>query len=170
MKILGVIAIAVILSLYFGNREDSSYSSDTSASISQAASVGGANYVYNDSSSYDYRATDEYGNELIDRDAAVDDHWDEIKEYLNTSDTVDAYSYDSGNTYSLDADISNGEVDTIYFPNDGYVSIGSNIDSSGEASGLDYQGREWDINYDMDSSAVDDAIQEWAEDNGYEIE
>lgn len=108
--------------------------------------------------------------ESISRDDAIAEHWDEIKEYFTTTETIQVYSYQVGNTYDLDADISDGTVETIYFPNGGYLYFSADIDENGHASDFDYEGREWGFDIDMDSSAIDEAIEEWASDNEYEIE
>jgi len=116
---------------------------------------------------YDNYYDDDY--RVIDRDEAIDEHWDEIKEYVDGSTEVEAYSYDSGNYYSLDADISNGEVDQVYFPNGGYLhSLGAEVDSGGSASGYDQEYRDWE--FEVDDSLIDDAVEEWAQDNDYELD
>ena len=106
----------------------------------------------------------------ITRDDAISEHWDEIKDDLNGTETVNACSEDSGNCYDLDADISNGEIDTVHFINGGYLEIGAGIDESGDASGFDQEGKGWDFTLDMDSSIVDDAITDWANNNSYTVE
>lgn len=106
---------------------------------------------------------------IIDRIDAISDHWDEIREYLNGSETIEACSSSSGNCYDLDAEISSGEVEQIYFDNGGYLYFSATIDSDGSASDTDVNGNSWDFSIDMDSSMVDDAVQEWADYNGYEI-
>src|SRR3989338_968368 len=57
----------------------------------------------------------------LSRDEAIESYWDEIKDYIDGTETIDACSSDSGNCYDLDADISNGQVEEIYFPNGGYL-------------------------------------------------
>ena len=120
-------------------------------------------------SRFSYREA-ESEERTIDRDDAIYDHWDEIKEYFTATETIQAYSYQAGNTYDLDADISNGTVETIYFPNGGYLYFSANIDENGHASDFDYTGREWGFDIDMESSAIDEAIEEWADANDYIIE
>jgi len=87
------------------------------------------------------------------------DHWDEVREYISGTETIDACS-DSG-CYSLDADIYNGVIDTVYFSNGGYISPDAYIESDGSASGYDSDGRDWTFEVDTGSSLVEDAIQEW---------
>lgn len=108
------------------------------------------------------------GDKKIDRDEAIDSHWDEIKENLNGSETINA-CYSSVHCYDLDADISGGSVESIYFPNGGYLYFDADIDENGYASDFDKEGREWDFSIDMDSSMVDEAIDAWASSNNYEI-
>ncbi len=43
---------------------------------------------------------------VLTRDEAIEGYWDEIKDYLDGTETIDACSEESGNCYSLDADIS----------------------------------------------------------------
>lgn len=106
----------------------------------------------------------------ISRDEAIGSYWDEIKDYVDGTETIDACSSESGNCYSLDADISNGAVEQIYFSNGGYLYFSADIDESGNASDIDQNGNSWDFTIDMDSSIIDDAVNDWASDNGYMIE
>lgn len=106
----------------------------------------------------------------ISRDEAVESYWDEIKDYVGGTETIDACSSESGNCYSLDADISNGAVEQIYFSNGGYLYFSADIDEGGNASDIDQNGNSWDFTIDMDSSIIDDAISDWASDNSYTIE
>lgn len=106
----------------------------------------------------------------IDRTTAIEQHWDEIKELVNGTESIDACSEDSGHCYSVDAEIYNGTIDQIYFSKGGNIDIGMEIENNGEASGFDYEGRAWAFTVDMGSSIIDDAIQEWADNNDYEIE
>lgn len=58
--------------------------------------------------------------------------------------TVTAHNESSGNTYDLDADVEGNEVERLYFPNGGSVGFScSEIDTDGNGSGMDEQGREW---------------------------
>jgi len=60
--------------------------------------------------------------------------------------TLYAYNYSSGNTYSLDADVEDGEVERLYFPKGGWVDfISSDIDKDGNGSGTDERGRQWEF-------------------------
>ncbi len=113
---------------------------------------------------------DEPEDKTIDRVDAIYDHWDEIREYVNGSETIEACSSSSGNCYDLDADISSGSIEQIDFENGGYLYFSAEIDSDGNASDTDVRGDSWDFTVDMDSSMVDDAIQEWADYEGYEID
>ncbi len=111
-----------------------------------------------------------FDSNTISRSDAIDSDWDSIKEYLNGTETANACSAESGNCYDLDADISNGTIDEIYFSNGGYLYFGADIDSNGDASDFDEDGNEWDFSFDMNSSLVDDAISEWASENNYNVE
>jgi hypothetical protein len=120
---------------------------------------------HNDSSSgvssfgdYDESYYDDYD----DIESLAYDHWEEVKEYLSGTETIDACS-DSG-CYTLDADISDGYVETLYFPNGGYIYPDAEIDESGYAEGYDYEGNYWEFQIDMGSSLVEDAIDDWASD------
>jgi len=120
-----------------------------------------------------YESDDRYGYEeeeySIDFYDAISDYWDEIREYVSGTETVFACS-DNGNCYDLDADISDGYIETVYFDNGGYLSVYAEIDSNGEAWDYAQDGREWSFTFDMDSSFVEDAVYEWADDNGYSVE
>ena len=107
---------------------------------------------------------------IIDRYDAIYDYWDEIKDYVAGTETIDACSSESGNCYSLDAEISNGQIEMIYFPDGGYLYFSADIDENGNASDFDRDGNSWDFTLDMDSSIVEDAVYDWASDNDYVIE
>ncbi|MFA5359653.1 MAG: hypothetical protein WC349_01715 [Patescibacteria group bacterium] len=107
---------------------------------------------------------------VIDRDTALQEYWDEIKGSVTGTDTVDVCSEESNHCYSLDVDIQNGVVDTIYFPKGGHTEIGAELDSNGNASGFDYERRAWDITVDMNSQIIEDALMDWADNNNYKIE
>ena len=107
---------------------------------------------------------------VLTRDEAINDYWNEIKDYVDGTETIDACSWESGNCYNLDADISDGVIETIYFPNGGYLYFSADIDESGNASDIDQDGNNWDFTIDVDSSVINDAIEEWAYDNDYTIE
>jgi len=106
----------------------------------------------------------------LSRDEAIESYWDEIKDYIDGTETIDACSSNSGNCYDLDADISNGQIEEIYFSNGGYLYFSADIDESGNASDFDQNGDGWDFTIDMDSSIIEEAISDWASDNGYTIE
>jgi hypothetical protein len=60
--------------------------------------------------------------------------------------TLYAYNSSSGNTYTLDADVEDGEVLRLYFPKGGWVDFNSSeIDSDGNGSGTDENGRHWEF-------------------------
>ena len=101
----------------------------------------------------------------IDRDEAISDHWDEIKDYVNGTESVEACSSESGNCYDLDADITDGAIVRVNFPNTGYLDFSADIDESGEASDSDKDGNNWDFTLDMNSSVIDSAVNEWADAN-----
>lgn len=95
------------------------------------------------------------------RDYAYD-HWEEVREYMSGSETIEACS-DSG-CYDLDAEISSGFIEIIYFPNGGYIYPDAEIDEGGSAEGYDSDGNYWEFWVDLDSDTVQDAISEWASD------
>lgn len=122
---------------------------------------------YNSSDSPIFRSVDYYEDEeaeTIDRYDAIDEYWDELKDYVNGTRTIDACSYESGNCYSSDALISNGKVEIIYFPNGGHLYFSADIDESGNASDTDEEGNWWYFKIDADSSSIDDAIENLASD------
>lgn len=106
----------------------------------------------------------------INRDDAISEHWDEIRDNLDGSEEIEACSSESGNCYDLDAEISSGQIEEIYFPSGGNLDFSAEISDDGTASDYDGDSNSWDFTLDMDSSIVDDAVQEWADDNGYQIE
>lgn len=81
--------------------------------------------------------------------------------------TLYAYNSSSGNTYTLDADVDNGEVQRLYFPKGGWVDFDSSeIDSDGIGSGTDETGRYWEFrglasgSIDADDDDTSDANKE----------
>jgi len=106
----------------------------------------------------------------ISRQEAIDEHWDDIKDNLAGSEDVQACSSESGNCYTLEADISSGSIDEIHFPKGGDLEFSAEIDSDGNASDTDDKGDSWDFTLDMNSPLVDDAIEDWARSNDYKIQ
>jgi hypothetical protein len=106
----------------------------------------------------------------LSRDEAIENHWEDIREYFSGTEDVDACSVDNGNCYSLQADIVGGYLDTIYFSNGGSLSFFTEIDEFGNALELDENGHLWDFTIDMNSSTVEGAVEEWAGVNGYTVE
>lgn len=90
------------------------------------------------------------------------ENWDEVMDYMSGTETIESCS-DSG-CYDLDADISNGYIETVYFPNGGYISPDAAIDENGSAEGYDGDDQYWEFYVDIDSSVVQDAIDEWVSD------
>lgn len=107
---------------------------------------------------------------ILSRSDAITGHWDDIREYLNGSETIEACSSESGNCYDLDADISDGSIEQINFPSGGYLNFSAEFDESGSASDVDNDGNNWDFTLDMDSYIVDEAVDDWASSNDYQIE
>lgn len=124
--------------------------------------------TFPDSRSYRNLGANE--NTILSRDEAISEHWDEVKEYVDGTETVEACSSSSGSCYDLDADISGGAIEQIYFPNGGYLYFSADIDESGSASDSDQNGDSWDFTVDMSSSIIDDAVDNWASSNDYTIE
>ncbi len=108
----------------------------------------------------------------IARDVAIENYWDEIKDYIYGTTYLNVFSYESANYYNLLVDISGGVVEVLYFLNGGILFItGADFDESGHAFGMDLkEGNGWDFYLDMDSSIVENAIYDWASDNSYEVE
>ena len=142
-KILLVVFIVVFLS---GCSSDSNLSS--SGSISDS-----------------YKSSQE---NIISRYDAIADYWDEIQEYLDGTEEIEACS-DSG-CYDLEADISDGYITTLYFNNGGYLDFYAGIDNSGYAYDSDDELNDWEFSISMNSYFVDNAIEEWASDNDFELE
>ena len=107
--------------------------------------------------------------EVLTRDEAIENHWDEIREHLDGTDEIEACSLESGSCYSLEADITSGMIETLRFTNRGWLHFGAEIDETGSASDVDDEGRMWDFTLDMGSPLVDDAVAEWARANNRRI-
>jgi curved DNA-binding protein CbpA len=110
---------------------------------------------------------DKTKNKTISYEDAIENYWDDIKEYVDGYATIEACS-DSG-CYDLEAHISNGKIDSIDFPNGGYLYFDADINSNGKASDMDQNGNWWDFSVDMNSSIINNAVSDWASDNGFEI-
>jgi hypothetical protein len=106
-------------------------------------------------------------NKAISYDEAIENYWDDIKEYVDGYATIEACS--DSRCYDLEAHISNGKIDEIDFPNGVYLYFDADINSDGKASDMDQNGNWWDFSIDMDSSIINDAVPDWASDNGFEI-
>lgn len=87
-----------------------------------------------------------------------DSQYEDYVEKPNGTYTVEACSQNTGSCYDLDADIYDGVVDRIYFPNGGHLDLdGAELDEYYSASGESYtdsdgyDGDSWDINcYDCE--------------------
>src|SRR5688500_9658982 len=74
-----------------------------------------------------------------------DESNDQPKGHFGTV-TLDVCNVSSGNCYPLDADVEDGEVLRLYFPKGGWVDFDSSeIDSGGNGSGRDENGKEWEF-------------------------
>lgn len=58
--------------------------------------------------------------------------------------------------YTLEADIYDGVVETIYFPNGGYLDLDIKLDENGYGYDTDYYGNEWEID-------ASEHIEEWVD-------
>lgn len=87
--------------------------------------------------------------------------WDDIKYYVTGIEEVEAFSYYTGRYYYLDADIENGFITRIYFPNGGYLNFYAEIQEDGSAWDLDYRGNMWDFQIDLNSPLIRQAIHRW---------
>ena len=95
-----------------------------------------------------------------EEDSEYSAHDEDVNRYeeLSGSYTVEACNNSTGNCYDLDADISDGQVGRIYFPNGGHLDLdGAELDEDGYASGESYtesegyNGDEWEVNcYDCE--------------------
>jgi hypothetical protein len=60
--------------------------------------------------------------------------------------TLLVYNVSSGHEYTLDADVEGGEVQRLCFPKGGWVDFNSSeIDSDGNGTGIDENGRHWEF-------------------------
>jgi len=111
-------------------------------------------------------------DELSKKRISIEDiweYWDEIKPYIDGKEAIEACNESSGNCYSLEAEIEDGVITKIYFPNGGYLTFLADINSNGEASDIDKNGDQWNFMVDPGSRIIQDAIEEWANDNNYKI-
>ena len=130
----------------------------------------GAIFWGNSGTTPDY--SEEYSDyaeeQTIDSYDAKLDYWDDISEYLDGTHTIEACSDSSGNCYDVDAEISSGDIQMIYFANGGYLDIyGGDVDYDGTASG-DSDDDYW--SFQVSDSDIDEAVQDWADYNDYTLE
>ena len=94
-------------------------------------------------------------NSFNDSYDGYDEHTEDINRYesLGGTYTVEACNTRTGSCYDLDADIGDGSVERIYFPNGGHLDLdGAELDEYGYATGESYtygegyNGDEWEIN------------------------
>ena len=98
----------------------------------------------------------------------IDCCFEEFRYDISGYETIEA-CYENGNCYTLEADISSGSIDTIYFPNGGWLDFYSaEIDSEGFASDYDDENRYWE--FQVDTVLIENAAYDWASANGYQIE
>lgn len=114
--------------------------SDSSSTSVESYSSGG---YYRDTNDYDPPEPD----------------FDDYKEYIE-ADSVEACS--SSGCYELDADVSGGEVETIYFDNGGYRELDAEFDEDGDGYGTGSDGDEWEVH--VDESEIEAAKERYLED------
>lgn len=105
----------------------------------------------------------------ITKDEAFRYHWDEIKDNITGSSVIEACR--DRNCYTVDAQISRGVIERIDFGNGGHLNVVGDIEyPSGLAVDTVDNGDQWEFTFDMNSSLVDSALQEWAKYNDYVVE
>ena len=122
-----------------------------------------------DSSDYTSEYSSDYEDESLELsyDEAIDEYWDEISENVDGYEDVEACA-DSG-CYTLEAYISSGYINEINFSNGGNLDFYAEIDEDGMAYDTDEDGNSWDFTVDMNGNLVSDAVEDWADDNGYTV-
>lgn len=106
----------------------------------------------------------------ISRELAIEDHWDDIKDQISGTETVEACRTSSGSCYDLEAEIAAGTITDVRFPNGGVLSLSADIEQDGTASDIDQRGESWDFTLDLDASIVNEAVNAWAETAGYTVD
>lgn len=115
--------------------------------------IAGASGVFSkNSEKFDFQNDD---SSYVNNDYLTN-HDEDVVEYKEKPDgtyTVEACNQNTGNCYDLDADISDGTVERIYFSNGGHLDLdGAELDEDGNASGESYTVGEgynndtWEIN------------------------
>lgn len=170
-KLLFIMLTAALAMVLTGTSACSSHAGSKSSTSSNASSSESNSSSAADSGPSSGGSQDDTNaGQTISRDDAISDHWDDIKEYVTGSETVDACSSESGSCYTLDADIDKGEITEIHFNNGGHLSFSAEINDSGSASDSDENGNSWDFTLDMNSSIVDNAIDDWAKAKEYDVQ
>ena len=106
----------------------------------------------------------------VSRSAAVSGYWAEIRQEIDGTHTVEACSAERPNCYDLDAEISNGVIEQVHFPNGGYLLVSAELEPDGTASDTDQDGTSWDFTLDLHAAIVEDAVQQWADAEGYHLD
>lgn len=117
----------------------------------------------NDGYSGNYPYVDDFANDY----EPIEPDFEDYKDYID-ADSVEACN-DSG-CYELEADISNGEVETIYFNNGGYRQLNAEFDEDGDGYGYGSDGDEWEIH--VDENEIEEAKEEYMDSqaNDYDYE
>ena len=107
---------------------------------------------------------------VITQRQAINDHWEEIKEYINGTGTVKAcYDFDN-HCYFLKVDLKSGQITYMYFPNGGYLRFDVvELDREGLGEATSDDDRDWSFDLDLDNDAVYGAITEWADNANFTI-
>lgn len=87
-----------------------------------------------------------YSNSVGAYNSRYSDNEEEYYEENKPDGTYTVEACSSNGCYDLDADISDGVVETIYFPNGGYIYPDAELDEDGSGYGYDSDGNEWEIN------------------------
>lgn len=107
----------------------------------------------------------------ITRQDALNKYWYYIAPYIKGTESVQAYSAQSGSTYTVDADLSGGFVDSIDDGQGDQLNFTAELKADGTASGDDQFGNNWEFTIDLaNSPIIADAVAEWAAATGHKIE
>ena len=93
-------------------------------------------------SSYPSYSHDDYNEPAKDEE----EEEDEENRIEDGSHEVEACR--NGSCYTLDADVEDGVVTRINFPNGGYRDIDAELDTDGSGSGSDNEGNDWEVTVD----------------------
>lgn len=107
--------------------------------------------------------TSEKESHNITRSNALDIYWWDITPFLSGTEEAYACNLDTDKCSSVIVEVSNGDIQKMYFGSGGSIDISAPIDHNGEGEGRDENDYTWSFEVDPYSKLYEYAIQKWAD-------